>query len=81
MKMQYKNKLQMMEFEKKSIVEQQKSESLKHEQELLDQVSNLTSLMKDTKRSWRDNITELEIMVQEQRHSSTCFNDSKSLKL
>jgi len=77
----YKYKLKALEFEKKSALEAQKSDLLRREQEVLDAVNNFLNSLKATKKTWNNNLTELQFCVQEQAQNLNYLSQLKNSKL
>jgi hypothetical protein len=78
---QYTYSMKVMELEKKSALENQRNEFFKREQELLDSVNNFTNMIKGTKKSWEDNMTELDLLLQEQKQNINYFANHKTQKI
>jgi hypothetical protein len=80
-KKQYKYNLQLLEFERRSILENQKNEHFKREQEVLDSINGLTNAFKFSKKHWDENLTEIEVLIREQHETRDFRTKNKSKQI
>ena len=62
-------------------MESQKVELNRKEQEVLDTVTTLTHSLQHTKKNWEENITELAILLQEQKQTMKFFSKNKDQRI